>query len=105
MDGSRHRRHALIGMAAMRVDAEQHYDARLVGASIAIAVVASFIGLWLAYRYRADESRRAGFRRLIGASVMGGAIAGMHYTGMAAGHTFHRGREPATRPRWTGRHT
>jgi signal transduction histidine kinase/CheY-like chemotaxis protein len=84
-----------IGMAAMRVDARQHYDPWLVGASVAIAVLASFGGLWLAYRVRADEGRRAVLRRLVGGTVMGGAIAGMHYTGMAAA-TFtgdgHAGR-------------
>jgi NO-binding membrane sensor protein with MHYT domain/CheY-like chemotaxis protein len=73
-----------IGMAAMRVDARQHYDPTLVAASVAIAVLASFGGLWLAYRFRADESRQARLRRVIGGIVMGGAIAGMHYTGMAA---------------------
>ena len=73
-----------IGMAAMRVDARQHYDPTLVGASVAIAVLASFGGLWLAYRFRADESRQARLRRVVGGVVMGGAIAGMHYTGMAA---------------------
>jgi NO-binding membrane sensor protein with MHYT domain/CheY-like chemotaxis protein len=83
-----------IGMAAMRVEAGLHYDLRLVGASVAIAVVASFVGLWLAYRFRGDESRRAGFRRLVGGTVMGGAIAGMHYTGMAAA-TFTADGHPA----------
>jgi NO-binding membrane sensor protein with MHYT domain/nitrogen-specific signal transduction histidine kinase/CheY-like chemotaxis protein len=73
-----------IGMAAMRVEARQHYDASLVAASVAIAVLASFGGLWLAYRFRADESRRAPYQRIVGGMVMGGAIAGMHYTGMAA---------------------
>ena len=73
-----------IGMAAMRVDARQAYDPWLVAASVAIAVLASYGALWLAYRFRADESRRASQRRLVGGAVMGGAIAGMHYTGMAA---------------------
>jgi NO-binding membrane sensor protein with MHYT domain/CheY-like chemotaxis protein len=73
-----------IGMAAMRVEGQQHYNPWLVAASVAIAVLASFGALWLAYRFRADESRRAPLRRVIGGIVMGGAIAGMHYTGMAA---------------------
>ena len=82
-----------IGMAAMRVDARQHYDPWLVAASLAIAVLASLGGLWLAYRFRADESRRARFRRVVGGVVMGGAIAGMHYTGMAAA-TFTADGQP-----------
>ncbi len=73
-----------IGMASIRVDAQTHYRPWLVGASVAIAVVASFAALWLAYRFRAEQTRRARFRRLIGGIVLGGAIAGMHYTGMAA---------------------
>jgi NO-binding membrane sensor protein with MHYT domain/CheY-like chemotaxis protein len=85
-----------IGMAAMRVDARQHYDPTLVAASVAIAVLASFGGLWLAYRFRADESRRARLRRVVGGAVMGGAIAGMHYTGMAAATFTADG--PTTRP-------
>jgi NO-binding membrane sensor protein with MHYT domain/nitrogen-specific signal transduction histidine kinase/CheY-like chemotaxis protein len=73
-----------IGMAAMRVDAHLRYDPWLVAASVAIAVVASYGGLWLAYRFRGDESRRTRLWRLAGGVVIGGAIAGMHYTGMAA---------------------
>jgi NO-binding membrane sensor protein with MHYT domain/nitrogen-specific signal transduction histidine kinase/FixJ family two-component response regulator len=73
-----------IGMAGMRVGAKLSYDPSLVAASVAIAVVASFGALWLAYRFRADESRRTRVRRIAGSLVMGGAIAGMHYTGMAA---------------------
>ena len=73
-----------IGMAGMRVDARLSYEPRLVAASVAIAVIASFGALWLAYRFRADESRRTRLRRFAGGIVMGGAIAGMHYTGMAA---------------------
>jgi signal transduction histidine kinase/CheY-like chemotaxis protein len=47
-------------------------------------VVASFAGVALAYPFRAAESRRTWLRRLGSALLFGGAIAGMHYTGMAA---------------------
>ena len=73
-----------LGMAGMRVEARLHYQPWLVTASVLIAVVASFGALWLAYRYRADESRRTRLHRTAGGVVMGAAIAGMHYTGMAA---------------------
>jgi NO-binding membrane sensor protein with MHYT domain/CheY-like chemotaxis protein len=73
-----------IGMAALKVDARMRFDVWLVVASVAIAVAASFGGLWLAYHFREDESRRTRIRRVAGGIVMGGAIAGMHYTGMAA---------------------
>jgi signal transduction histidine kinase/CheY-like chemotaxis protein len=86
-----------IGMAALRVQAQLQYSPWLVIASVLIAVGASLGGLGLAYRFRADESRRTRWQRLASALLFGGAIAGMHYTGMAAatftvpGDTGHAG--------------
>ena len=73
-----------VGMAALRVPAHMSFDGLLVAASVAIAVAASWVGLALAYRFRADESPGGRLRRLASAVVLGCAIAGMHYTGMAA---------------------
>jgi NO-binding membrane sensor protein with MHYT domain/CheY-like chemotaxis protein len=73
-----------IGMAALNVQAQLRYSHWLVVASVAIAVLASFGGLGLAHRLRSDESRRARLGRYASALLFGGAIAGMHYTGMAA---------------------
>jgi signal transduction histidine kinase len=58
----------------------------LVIASILIAVTASFVALLLAFRLR--HAGRGLFRwlRLWAAVLMGIAISGMHYTGMAAAH-------------------
>jgi len=71
-----------IGMAAMRADMAMRYSPAVVAASIAIAVVAAMLALWLAYNLR-------GFlQRVLAATVMGAAISGMHYTAMAA-VTFH----------------
>lgn len=66
------------GMAAIRVSASLQYDRVLVGASVLIAVGAATAALWLSRRVAAP-GRRAG-----AAAIMGLAIAGMHYTGMAA---------------------
>lgn len=66
------------GMAAMRMPGHITYDPLLVAASIAIAVVASTTALWLAFR------RNTVAEKLAAALVMGLAVAGMHYTGMAA---------------------
>ncbi|MGG5890867.1 MHYT domain-containing protein [Falsiroseomonas sp. HC035] len=66
------------GMAAMRVSADLRYDPALVGASVLIAVGAATAALWLSHQ-DATPGRRLG-----AAAVMGLAIAGMHYTGMAA---------------------
>jgi PAS domain S-box-containing protein len=71
------------GMAAMRMNPGIHYIPSLFLLSVAIAIVASGVALWLAFHLRRHASKimllRAG-----AAVVMGIAIAGMHYTGMAA---------------------
>ncbi len=72
------------GMAAIRTEAALHYHLGLVGASAAIAVVASMAALWLAFHLRGDDSFRGYLRRAGASIVMGFAITGMHYTGMAA---------------------
>lgn len=71
------------GMAAMQMKPEIHYNPFLFACSALIAVVASGAALWMAFRLR---RRFRGVRRLRAAAavVMGVAIAGMHYTGMAA---------------------
>ncbi|HEY3935757.1 MAG TPA: MHYT domain-containing protein [Gemmatimonadales bacterium] len=72
------------GMAAVRVTARLSYDPMLVGASVLIAVVASTVALLLFRWLRNDYSRRGRSLRVAAAVVMGVAIAGMHYTAMAA---------------------
>jgi len=72
-----------IGMAAMRLAAIPRWNALVVALSIAIAVVVSLVALGLAFLLRA-EHRSLAPRKLGSAGVMGLAIAGMHYTGMAA---------------------
>jgi len=67
-----------IGMAAMRIDGTVDYDRQLVGASILIAVVAATVALWL------SVTVRTGLAIVGSALVMGVAVSGMHYTGMAA---------------------
>ncbi|OIN53016.1 histidine kinase [Pseudomonas azotoformans] len=71
------------GMAAMRMTPGIDYDPTLFGASLLIAVVASGAALWIAHNLR----RNTPYVRLArggAAVVMGFAIVGMHYTGMAA---------------------
>jgi diguanylate cyclase (GGDEF)-like protein len=60
-----------------------HYDHALVALSVVIAVVASGAALWLAFRLR-QHSSRVKILRAGSAIIMGCAITGMHYTGMAA---------------------
>jgi len=66
------------GMAAMRMPAELRYDRALVALSVVIAIGASIAALWLTFR------TVAAWQRITAAVIMGFAISGMHYTGMAA---------------------
>ncbi len=71
------------GMAALRMHPGIDYDPWLFLLSIVIAVGASGAALWIAFRLRRSMPRVHQIR--FGAAlVMGGAIAAMHYTGMAA---------------------
>jgi len=66
------------GMAAMRMPAHLHYDPIYVALSVFIAIGASTTALWLAFRTSVI------WQKVVAAVVMGFAISGMHYTGMAA---------------------
>jgi PAS domain S-box-containing protein len=72
-----------IGMAAMRLSAITRYSALLVACSVLLAVLFSLIALLMAFGLR-EETRWSVPRRLGSATVMGVAVAAMHYTGMAA---------------------
>ncbi len=72
-----------IGMEAMRLRAMCHYSSGLVSLSVVLAVVISFVALWLTFHLR-EAASATGPRKLASAIVMGAAIPVMHYTGMAA---------------------
>jgi diguanylate cyclase (GGDEF)-like protein len=75
-----------LGMTAMPMSIPIVYDTSGVIASIFIAVLASGAAIATAVGLR-PYSRKAAIPLRIGAAVlMGIAIAGMHYTGMAAAH-------------------
>lgn len=72
-----------LGMAAMRMQPGIDYDPLWFAASLLIAIGAAGAALWIAFRLRKEGERT--FRlRLLASLVMGLAIVGMHYTGMAA---------------------
>lgn len=85
-----------VGMVAIVEHVAIRWQFSLILLSVAIAIIASGIGLWLAFHLR-QNTRRALINRLIAALVMALAIASMHYTGMGAatfthfGHTAHDG--------------
>src|ERR1700719_4766192 len=72
-----------IGMAAMRLPAMCHYSPTIVIVSVILAVVISFVALWLTFHFRGDTTSGSWLKSL-SASLMGAAIPVMHYTGMAA---------------------
>jgi NO-binding membrane sensor protein with MHYT domain len=74
------------GMFAMQMSPAIRYDPLIFAASVLIAMGASLAALWIAFQLRTRRSKLATLAKLGSASVMGLAIAGMHYTGMAAAH-------------------
>src|SRR3984957_19431001 len=67
-----------MGMAAMSMPGSMSYNVPLVVLSVLIAIVAGTAALWISTWIR-------GFAATVGAAlVMGVAVTGMHYTGMAA---------------------
>ncbi len=71
-----------IGMAAMKMPDTVRYNNILVAASVVIAVVAGTAALWAALRLAAVWST------LVASLIMGVAVSGMHYTGIAAMHVY-----------------
>lgn len=71
------------GMAAMRMEPGIDYDPLLFALSVLIAILASALALWIAFRLRRNTPH-VWLPRIGAAVVMGCAIVGMHYTAMAA---------------------
>src|SRR5712692_1905677 len=71
------------GMTAMRLAAMCSYDPALLTLAVVLAIVISLVALWLTFLYR-EDAKASGVRKIASAMVMGAAIPGMHYTGMAA---------------------
>ncbi|MVP00641.1 bifunctional diguanylate cyclase/phosphodiesterase [Paenibacillus lutrae] len=75
-----------IGMAAMVVNIQ--YNPRVVLLSVLIAAAASFAALWLLFYFRKKHTGHVVLYKLCSGLIMGAAIAGMHYTGMAAARFY-----------------
>ena len=73
-----------LGMAAIDIRPGIVYEPALALASVVIACAASYVALWLAHAVKEIRNWLDFVRRLIASAVMGLAICGMHYTGMAA---------------------
>ncbi|NKF23289.1 MHYT domain-containing protein [Solimonas marina] len=72
------------GMAAMKMEPGIVWNPILVALSALIAVLASGVALWIAFHLRRIKASRQLQARAGAAAVMGLAVSGMHYTGMAA---------------------
>lgn len=83
-----------IGMAAMQMEAGITYDSVLVGISIVIAFLASFTALRLLSIVPSIRNRLRQELGFISSSLlMGAAIGGMHYVGMAGASFEHENSE------------
>ncbi|MGD2179548.1 PAS domain-containing protein [Lusitaniella coriacea] len=78
------------GMAAVEISARLEYDWVGVGASIAIALVASFAAILSLLRQQTENRAALSWKKLGNAFLMGIAISGMHYTGMFSTHFIAR---------------
>jgi NO-binding membrane sensor protein with MHYT domain len=67
-----------VGMSAIRVQDSLTYNSLLVAASVIIAVIAGTAALWASLRLDTLWST------VVASMIMGVAVSGMHYTGMAA---------------------
>jgi diguanylate cyclase (GGDEF)-like protein len=71
-----------IGMAAVRFSGSVAYTPTIWSLSLLVGIAAATAALWMSLTVQEN------WQRLIAALIMGGAICGMHYTGMAAA-VFH----------------
>ena len=73
-----------IGMEAMIMPASISYDPLLFSLSILIAIFASIAALWIAHNLASNDFKHHHTLMIMAALIMGLAISGMHYVGMAA---------------------
>ncbi|MEW6022008.1 MAG: MHYT domain-containing protein [Pseudomonadota bacterium] len=90
------------GMAAMRMSPAIEYDPLLFALSVLIAVGSAAGALWIAFRLR-QGAAGAWVAQSAAAVVMGFAVAGMHYTGMAAAG-FHADSVCRAATGWISQH-
>lgn len=81
----------------MRLAAECRYNMVIVTLSALLAVLASFVGLWLSFHFR-DEAEGVGWQKILGA-----VVAGSHILDALYGHggsqllSFYRGSRSISR--------
>ena len=73
-----------LGMSAIRAPVVMDHDLSRVALSILIAIATAATALWLAFNLRELGGRVGLAARIASATIMGLAVAGMHYTAMSA---------------------
>ncbi|BBE49783.1 putative signaling protein [Ferriphaselus amnicola] len=73
-----------VGMSAMQIAPTINYDLPLFSLSLIIAIIAAVAALYLAFSLRDENSPSTIWKKAGSAILMGIAIVGMHFTGMAA---------------------
>ena len=73
-----------VGMTALQMEPPITYAPMLFVASVLVAVAVSTVALWIVHRLSVETASGLILKRICAAVVMGVAIAGMHYSGMAA---------------------
>ncbi|MCJ1885305.1 EAL domain-containing protein [Pseudomonas sp. LA21] len=72
------------GMAAIQAPPMQHYDPSLVALSVLIAILVAYVALVLTPVLNRQPADRQWLYQILASLLLGSAIAGMHFTGMAA---------------------
>jgi len=72
------------GISAIRVSPALTYDKPMLAICVGAAIVVSYFALWLAFMLRRGRSLQVVAARTAAAVLLGGAIAGVHYLGLAA---------------------
>ena len=72
------------GMSAMNINATAHYDYKIVGLSVGIAIAVALAALSILFQLREENVPQQTAKKILASLLMGAAIPTMHYTGMAA---------------------
>src|SRR5208282_1367387 len=76
------------GMAAMTMNARMAYDPSIFALSVLVACLLATFSLDAQLFLERKTKLSSLQRQMVGGTIMGFAVAGMHYTGMAAAHYF-----------------
>lgn len=72
------------GLSAIRISPAIEHDTALFSCAVALALATSYAALWFAFNVRKGSVWNSTLARIVIALVMGSAIAGVHYLGLAS---------------------